>query len=94
MSGKVKTLKITWNGIVIAVSIAQNWLNTGYHHIELRAGQPLPVTQTGYRSHFMPMDQFAAFDNLEQLVRLWLDDAAKSIDWIISQEEARQLKLF
>ncbi len=89
-----KSHEITWNGIAITVSITRDWLSTGYHHIELSADQPLPITTTGYRSHFMPKDQFAAFDSLEQLVRLWLDDAAKSNAWIQAQEERRQLKLF
>lgn len=42
----------------------------------------------------MLMDQFEAFETLQQLVTLWLDHAAKSSDWIKGQEERRQLKLF
>jgi hypothetical protein len=80
--------------MAITVCITKNWFNTGYHHIELRGNQPLPVTTTGYRSHFIPMDQFEAFASLEQLVRLWLDDAAKSKEWMKAQEERRQLKVF
>lgn len=94
MSDPTKTLEITWQDIAITVSITNNWLNTDYHHIELKADQPLPVTTTGYRSHFVPVYQFDAFASLEQLVRLWLDDAAKSKEWIKAEEERRQLKLF
>ncbi len=83
-----------WRGIAVDVSITYRWLNMDYHHIELRADQPLPMTTTGYRSHFIPVDQFEAFDSLEQLVRLRLDDAAKSKAWIKAQDDARQLKLF
>ena len=87
-------LRLDWRGITIDVSITFDWLNMDHHHIEFRADQPLPVTQTGYRSHFIHVDQFAAFNNLEQLVRLWLEDAAKSPEWIQAQDERRQLKLF
>ena len=94
MSEPGETLDITWNGIAITVSITRNWPNRVHHHIELRADQPLPVTTTGYRSRFMLVDEFEAFQSLQQLVHLWLEDAAKSPEWIKAQEERRQLKLF
>ena len=87
-------LQLDWRGIIVDVTITFDWLNTGYHHIEFRADEPLPITTTGYRSHFIPMDQFDAFTDLEQLVRLWLDDAAQSSKWIKAQQDSRQLKLF
>lgn len=94
MNGDTETFDFTWNDITIAVTITHNFLNMDHHHIELRADEPLPVTTTGYWSHFIPVDHFEAFDSLEQLVRLWLDDAAKSKAWIKAQDDARQLKLF
>ena len=74
--------------------MTNNWLQTGYHHVELRADQPLPVTQTGYRSYFIPEEQFEPFVSLGQLVLQWLDQAAQSKHWEKVQEEQRQLKLF
>lgn len=94
MPEEVKTIEFLWHGIAITVSISHNFLNTGYHHIELRSDQPLPVTTTGYRSHFILLDQFEAFASLEQLVRLWLDDSAKSSEWIKAAEDQKQLRLF
>lgn len=87
-------LELLWQGITITVCIKNNWLNTGYHHIELRADQPLPMTDTGYRSHFIPAQQFDTFESLEQLVLQWLDQAAQSKHWEKAQEAHRQLKLF
>ncbi|MGC1498026.1 MAG: hypothetical protein WA790_19635 [Sulfitobacter sp.] len=94
MPGDIEIIDFTWHDICITVSVTKNFLNTGYHHIELRADQPLPVTTTGYRSHFMLMDQFEAFETLQQLVTLWLNHAAKSEEWTKAQEEHGQLKLF
>ena len=88
------TLSLEWEGITIAVSHTSNWLNTGYDHIELRADQRLPVTQTGYRSRFMPPDELAQFDSLEDFVRQWLDEAANSNEWRMYLTESRQLSLF
>ena len=94
MPEQSETIEVTWKGITITVSITRNWLNTDHHHIELKADQALPVTTTGYRSRFILVDQFEAFQSLEQLVRLWLDDAAKSKEWLKAEEERRQLNLF
>ena len=94
VSGGPKTVDFTWNGIAITVSITHNWLHTDHHHIELRADQPLPVTSTGYRSLFLPIDESRRFKSLEEVLKHWLDDAANSKEWIKAQEEQRQLKLF
>ena len=88
------TLSIIWEGMTIAVSHKSNWLNTGYDHIELRADQRLPVTQTGYRSHFMPPEELAHFDSVENFARQWLDGAAKSPEWQKHLKDGRQLSLF
>lgn len=94
MAEPTEVLHIHWQGIAITVSIKKNWLNTEHHHIELRAEQPLPMTKTGYRSHFMPAASFHSFESLEQMVRLWLDETAKSKEWIKAEEDRKQLKLF
>ncbi len=88
------TLSLEWEGIAIAVSHKANWLNTGYDHIELRAYQRLPVTQTGYRSHFLHPEELEQFDGLENFVRQWLNDAATSREWQRHLIESRQLSLF
>ena len=88
------TLSLEWEGITIVVSHTSNWLNTGYEHIELRADQRLPMTQTGYRSRFMPGEELAEFDGIEDFVRQWLDEAATSRDWQKRVKDNRQLSLF
>ncbi len=88
------TLTIEWEGITVSISHKSNWLNTGYDHIELRAGERLSVTQTGYRSHFMSPDELAEFEGVEDFVRQWLDDAAQSKEWQSHVSASRQLSLF
>ncbi len=68
------TLSIKWEGIDIAISHTINAFNTGFHHIELRAEDPIPVTETGYRSHFLQPEAFDLFDGVEDFVRQWLDE--------------------
>jgi hypothetical protein len=87
-------LQLDWRGIIVEVTISYNWLNMDHHHIELRADQPLPVTTTGYRSLFLPIDECRRFKSLEEFLHHWLDTAARSSEWIKAEEERRQLKLF
>lgn len=85
---------IVWEEIEIDVSHKTNWLNTGYDHLELRAGERLPVTETGYRSHFIHPDELALFDSLEDFVRQWLDKAAEDKSWQKYLVDRQQLSLF
>jgi len=89
----MKTM-IEWQGNAVAITCTNNWLNTGYHHIELHCETPLPVTSTGYRSHFIASDELAQFASTVDFVRQWLDEAARSKAWLRHVEDSRQLKLF
>jgi len=88
------THAIVWEGIAVSISHTRNWLNSEFHHIELRANQKLPVTETGYRSHFIHQDEFALFEDVVAFAEQWLDASATSKDWIKFKEESRQLSLF
>lgn len=52
-------------------------------HIELRTADktPLPVTETGYRSHFLPLGSVAEHGGAVAYVRDWLDYEAKRTKW-------------
>lgn len=67
-------------------------------HIEIRAIMPenaaLPITETGYRSHFTPKGNIDEYDSAVEFVKAWLDHKAQSEEWITLQENARQLNLF
>lgn len=72
---------ITWRSIEIEIRHQANWLNSDYHHIEIITDPrtPLPITETGYRSHFMLDEAFGRYDNAQAFVAAWLEEAAK--DW-------------
>ena len=88
------THSIHWEGIVVSISHARNWLNTEFDHVEIRAEEKLPITETGYKSHFIHRDEIALFESTGSFVEKLLDEAAKSPDWIRHKEESRQLSLF
>jgi hypothetical protein len=85
---------IQWSGITITVTHTENWLTTGYDHVELRADCRLPVTETGYRSHFLPATELAIFESVEDFVVQWLDGAATSKVWQQYLRDSQQLTLF
>lgn len=83
-----------WEGIRIELSHTVNWLNTGYDHVELRAKERLPLTKTGYRSHFIHAEELALFDGPVDFARQWLDRMAREPTWQQYLVDRQQLSLF
>jgi len=67
-------------------------------HLAIQTIQPcnaaLPITETGYRSHFFKCDETLTEQELKTLVRDWLDKEAQSPEWQKKQQEQMQLTLF
>ena len=93
---------IEWDGVTIAITYDPKWLEIDgplqSAHIELRVSHPsgakLPVTDTGYRSHFCSKADIEAAGGPEPFVKLWLDEEAKRPEWKRVEEKERQLDLF
>lgn len=74
--------KITWRGIALTITFTPDWLGVTAHlEIETEGRIPLPVTETGYRSHFMPVGSIEAYGGPVAFVTDWLDSEAKRIGW-------------
>lgn len=86
--------KLIWQGREVDVTYIPNWLKGSVQHLELRAIRPLPVTETGYRSRFLTMDEPMTRIELEAFVQSWLDMAAQDKDWQAREERDRQGDLF
>ena len=67
-------------------------------HLEIEAVMParqeLPITETGYRSHFEARGVIEQAGGPAAYARAWLDQAAKAPAWKRRQEASRQLCLF
>jgi hypothetical protein len=94
-----------WNGIDIEVSYDPNWSPAyfeiyGEHmaHLECRTIVPekarLPITETGYKSHFAPTSVFDNEGGPVAFIQKWLDSEAQSREWLDYLEEQRQPSLF
>ncbi len=68
-------------------------------HLEIRSilpeKAPLPITETGYKSHFFQPDSVEFVnDSVVETVIQWLDNEAQSKEWLDYVEMSRQGDLF
>ena len=95
---ELQSYRFTWQGIEIeALYTPLKWNVTA--HLEIRSVSPerarLPITDTGYRSHFHPPGTIEANggDVVAQVIA-WLDKEATKPDWRAYLDASRQGQLF
>ena len=95
---EAQTHRFTWQGIEIE-AVYEPVSYGGMAHLTVQSitpeDAPLPITTTGYRSHFHPAGTIEAHggDVVAQVVA-WLDGEATKPDWKRYVEASRQLCLF
>ena len=93
----IVTTTIDWQGIALSVSYEDRWLGGSLPaHIQVQAehDQPLPITGTGYRSHFLPREEVEQAGGPVPYVLTWLAEEATSDEWRDRMERSRQSSLF
>ena len=90
--------EIDWNGIKLGITYEPMLWNVT-SHLEVRSLTPeraqLPITETGYRSHFMPIGTIEAeYASAAEFVRAWLDHEAQSKEWLDHVAVSAQGDLF
>ncbi len=82
--------RITWRGVRIEITFTPEAFGM-VDHIELHSDgrAPLPVTETGYRSHFMSKGTVAEHGGAVAFATAWLDHEAARTGW-----SGAQLPLF
>src|SRR5271163_3564573 len=102
MNLQVETFRTDWNGISIEIRWEPHWLgiDIGYDtaHLEIESiapkRTPLPITETGYRSHFTSPDTVAAQGGPVAFVEAWIETESQAPEWRCLDQERRQLSLF
>ncbi|MEP1932150.1 MAG: hypothetical protein ABJO52_20970 [Nisaea sp.] len=86
---------IVWRGIEIEVRHMRGWVS-GMDHIEVHSQdrEPLPITETGYKSLFIPSADSDITSAPADHVLAWLEHAANSDEWKSTAAERAQLSLF
>jgi len=89
------TQQIEWQGIPIEVSYKPDYLGMGIvGHIEVKASEPLPFTETGYRSIFINPDIVSRRGGAVAFVIGYLEEEACKPAWKKHQADRQQLALF
>lgn len=69
----------------IRITHSRDYLSQGSDHVEVEsirpARAPLPITETGYRSHFLSPLELMNAGGPVSFVTAWLDREAKGKDW-------------
>jgi hypothetical protein len=95
----ITTEMLEWQGITLSVECERNYATmTGLTHLSIHVLEPstskLPITETGYRSHFLSEAEVAELGGPLGFVRAWLDAEAATPDWQAQQQAARQMTMF
>ncbi|MBP2275756.1 MULTISPECIES: hypothetical protein [Sphingomonas] len=98
MDQQPQTYRLTWQGVEIEARYwPRKWGVTAHLEIESIYPErvPLPITSTGYRSHFHQPGTIEALggDVVAQVIA-WLEDEAQSPQWLRYVEASRQGDLF
>ena len=95
----ITTELLEWQGIALLVSCQRKYLGTeGMTHLSIQVlgtkHHRLPITETGYRSHFESEAEIAKRGGPLAYVRAWLDAEAATPEWQVQEVKHRQLSLF
>ena len=93
----IKTYEIIWQQIKIRITYhPMRW--SVIDHLEIESidppHAPLPITETGYRSHFENPAQVSALGGPVNFVQGWLAEQEATPDWQDYLERSRQGELF
>jgi hypothetical protein len=92
-----------WNGILLEITYEPQWMPASVMgedlaHVQVRSiyptDAPLPITETGYRSHFISASAIAAAGGPVPYVDVWLEVEGDTPAWRAREQAARQLALF
>lgn len=90
-----KTHKLVWRGKQIEVAYNPRSF-AGSAHLQIRAkdSRPLPITETGYRSHFIDPQDVEHLGGPVAYVEAWLNAMAETKAWKRAERDGIQLALF
>jgi hypothetical protein len=92
--------RLQWGDVSLEISYEPGWMGMkdGIAHLEIRVLSPkgaiIPITDTGYRSHFLSSVYVESAGGPVPYVRAWLDSTATTSGWKKREIASRQLSLF
>ncbi len=98
MEQQPQVFHFSWQGVEVQVTFTPRYLGF-MEHLAIESivpeRAPLPITGTGYLSHFMQPGTIAAHGgDVVAQVRAWLDEESAGDDWQAHVAASRQGTLF
>ena len=91
------THKLAWRDVTCRVRHTPNYISKGWSHIEIIVlrpkGAPLPITQTGYLSHFLYEEHLATAGGPVAFFLDRIEREARTKQWAKAEFKWRQLEL-
>lgn len=89
-----ETHKLEWQGRKLEITYQPHSF-AGCAHLQIRVKhcRPLPITETGYRSHFAKAADVAELGGPVAYVEAWLNAMAQTKAWRRTARDGWQLKL-
>lgn len=91
----ITTETLDWRGFFVQVTFERQRF---VDHLQIETLEPqrapLPITETGYRSHFMSKGVIEDFGSPGDYVLAWLEKSAADKGWHEIEAGIRQLSLF
>ena len=96
MSRDYETRTFVWRGITIELHHAVKYSTMlDLHHLQILSLRPdreaLAITETGYLSHFYYGDPLT---DTVAAVTQWLDEEARTPEWVAQEASKKQMTLF
>ena len=92
------TYKLAWRHVTCRVRHTPNYISKGWSHIEIIVvtpkGAPLPITQTGYLSHFLYEEHLATAGGPVAFFLDRIEREARTKQWAKAEFNWRQGELF
>jgi len=86
---------IEWDGRTLRLSYSpEYWSDVAHLEIHSEDGEPLPITETGYRSHFFLTNSPPDMEEIITFVIEWLNEEAKTKQWCTYIAQSQQMELF
>ncbi len=95
MDKKPITATFQWDGCLVRLFYCPDYFEV-VAHLEICSddGSPLPITETGYRSHFFVGDEPPSVKEVISFVEEWLVKEANTKKWLEYCETSKQMSLF
>jgi hypothetical protein len=88
----------TWRDFALKITVTEDCWAPGQTHLELSLvkpkGAPLPLTSTGYFSHYVNAELLSADGGAIAYFTAWLDREARTKTWHTTEFRWRQGELF